>query len=71
MTTQRNDQGRYGYTEQQVATKTNENWQREDTQREPRIDRWDTRSKQKVKKSSLDVKKNKVFLLVVKKYLDF
>jgi len=25
MTTQRNDQGHHGYTEQQVATKTNEN----------------------------------------------
>ena len=47
MATQRNDQGHYGYTAQQVATKTNENGQRDDTQRERWVDRWDTRSKQK------------------------
>ncbi len=57
MAIQRNGQEHYGYTEQQVETKTKQNGQRDDTQRERWGDRWDTRSKQKSKKASLDVKK--------------
>jgi hypothetical protein len=35
----------YGYKHEQVATKTVENERRDDTQREPWVDGWDTRSK--------------------------
>jgi hypothetical protein len=44
-----------GYKHEQVATKTVENAQQEDTQRVSGVDDWDTRSKTKSKKSSLDV----------------
>ncbi len=49
VTTYRNDQEHYGNIAQQLATKTKENGRRDDTQREPWVDRWDTRSKQRNK----------------------
>jgi hypothetical protein len=44
-----------GYKHKQVATKTVENAQQEDTQRESGVEDLDTRSKTKSKKASLDV----------------
>ena len=66
MATQRNDQGHYVYPEQQMATKTNENRQREDTQREPWVDRWGARRKTKSEKLPSMFKKMKYFYWLLK-----
>ena len=67
MATQRNDQGHYGYTEKQVATKTDENGRRDDPQREPWGDRWDARSNHESKKLPSTLKNQRISLIIKNK----